>query len=593
MPSVFTHFLILDEATKRLPDDAADLINQNKEYAYWGSVGPDYFYFFEQDWSLAGQLAKFTFELYDDLEEIISLYNTASDFRSHVEDWRSGGLTGQVQTVAKRFDVIVKSFAAKFITKGVDFFEEFTPPISKDASVAKVNEWWLADLAHQRRTIDFSRSLWTHSAGDPRLRAYTLGYLTHVGGDASGHPVVNLLVGGPYRTQWRRHGLVEKAHDSHYWSAFRGQRVSNSHAHKLIEMQQPISPTALPDMPEELIDLISKAINENYSEYNLVNGLPGHDSINNMYRLYYKFLRSSSTLGGINMPPPEDFDWYDLPDWIRDQLQETWDRRPKGLPSISDPRDLNQWKALISGIVRAVSWMAEIVLKIGTLDDAAVKRLTTAPARYLLWLMEKAMYEAYQDLRSGLALGGFVHPEPEQAKRHFSALINPTQHDWDTYSERFGYVHYTNKDQTYHLTHPSVFDPGLPVEHPNERAIPMLPLALRGLFMSGIPNPGDEILSRLFLDGSLQDGLGELFEGGARFNPINGIPQNGPNVSDLPLPSAVAVSVALIKHFQDNNVVGLKNINLDGDRGYIWPTWESTKTSDKWTQYPDFKFGDW
>lgn len=185
----------------------------------------------------------------------------------------------------------------------MDLFEEFTPPISKDASVSKVNDWWLADLAHQRRTVDFSRSLWDHSRGNPRLEAYTLGYLTHVGGDASGHPLVNMIVGGPCRTQWRRHGLIEKAQDTHYWNKYRGQRVSDSHAHKLIEMEKPSSPTLLPDMPEDLIDLISNAINKNYSEFNLKNGLPDRDSINNMYRLYYRYLRSSSTLGGVNMPP--------------------------------------------------------------------------------------------------------------------------------------------------------------------------------------------------------------------------------------------------------------------------------------------------
>lgn len=118
MPSVFTHFLILDEVINQLPQKVADIARQHKEYSYWGSVGPDYFYFFEQDWSLAGKLAGFTFKLYDQLEEVVDIYKTASAFRSSVTDWISGGLTGEIEGIAKRFEVIINSLVVTFLSKG-------------------------------------------------------------------------------------------------------------------------------------------------------------------------------------------------------------------------------------------------------------------------------------------------------------------------------------------------------------------------------------------------------------------------------------------------------------------------------------------
>lgn len=117
----------------------------------------------------------------------------------------------------------------------------------------------------------------------------------------------------------------------------------------------------------------------------------------------------------------------------------------------------------------------ELVIKIATLPQAIVARLGTAPARYLLWLMEKALYEAYRDIRSGLALAAFIHPEPEQVQRHFSAIVNPSDRDWNIYLEAFGFAHYTNGDQTYHLVHPFVFNPTLPKERPYERPVRVSP----------------------------------------------------------------------------------------------------------------------
>src|SRR5215471_18823951 len=47
-----------------------------------------------------------------------------------------------------------------------------------------------------------------------RLKAYALGWMTHLATDVTGHPFVNEKSGGPYRTHWQRHHLVENHMDA-------------------------------------------------------------------------------------------------------------------------------------------------------------------------------------------------------------------------------------------------------------------------------------------------------------------------------------------------------------------------------------------
>ena len=47
-----------------------------------------------------------------------------------------------------------------------------------------------------------------------QLRAYALGWITHVATDTVGHSYVNEQAGGPFRTHWQRHHLVENHMDA-------------------------------------------------------------------------------------------------------------------------------------------------------------------------------------------------------------------------------------------------------------------------------------------------------------------------------------------------------------------------------------------
>ncbi len=103
---------------------------------------------------------------------------------------------------------------------GLNLFSILTSPRQAGEPPSK---WFWADHLHYERTGAFARNLLDLACLDPRfhdhppLRAYALGYLTHVIGDVVGHPYVNQIVGGPYRLHRQRHTLVENFIDGWAW----------------------------------------------------------------------------------------------------------------------------------------------------------------------------------------------------------------------------------------------------------------------------------------------------------------------------------------------------------------------------------------
>lgn len=88
-------------------------------------------------------------------------------------------------------------------------------------------------MLHYRKTSRFGQVLWQiadtwESRADPsdpqavenarlwseRLRAYALGYMTRLATDVTGHPFTNEKSGGPFRTHWQRHKVVENHMDA-------------------------------------------------------------------------------------------------------------------------------------------------------------------------------------------------------------------------------------------------------------------------------------------------------------------------------------------------------------------------------------------
>ncbi|MBV4488143.1 zinc dependent phospholipase C family protein [Pseudomonas sp. SWRI153] len=546
MPGVFTHFLTMRAIKDSLAPELKQLMDDFPEHAHFGSVGPDYLYFYKNDWGPAGQVGHLWFSLIDELKDVVGLYNTAVSAQNNVEDWLTGGLASALQANVELIKGTISADIAKLATSNIDFFEVFAPPIASKPYEADIINWWWADIAHQHRTTEFARCLWEKSEGNPAFRAYTLGYLTHMATDIVGHPYINLIAGGPYRNHWRRHNFVERIYDTHFWKKQKGENLLESACHKLVHFAGYYPDQ--PEIPKNLCDFLSECYQETYKTLNISSGIPTSGDVNEMYQIYYKYLLGATDNSLLNLPkPPDDFDWFDLDVWIQQKLKSVLDRQPNlgRAPTIriDDPKS---WKSFLAGLLSYLIWLAELATMIATILVAVAARIATTPARYLLWKLSLVLYQLYDMSRLALVMAGYVHPTPDQVDKYFGGITSP---DYNTFQEvGTPFLHITNVEQTYHLVHPYSMDYGSSVRLESPRC----------RIMKNHVEYGDA--TNLFFGKKIS---------GITSNDVAGLC----TYQDMPIASIPEFGALLCNQFQINRGVFLPNFNLDGDRGYAWPTW--------------------
>ena len=202
-------------------------------YACLGALGPDLLYFM-LDTDAPTQTAqdlivKFfaTFRAFEQVSDTLSEdWEKALATGSKVDFCNILGLVDAVGGELKgTLDLgmgIISDAIEGLVTGGLglNLFAILTAPRQENKEPDK---WWWADHLHYAHTGVFTTTLLNLAFRDPayrdrpELRAYALGYLTHVIGDVVGHPYVNQIVGGPYRLHRQRHTLVENFIDGFVW----------------------------------------------------------------------------------------------------------------------------------------------------------------------------------------------------------------------------------------------------------------------------------------------------------------------------------------------------------------------------------------
>jgi hypothetical protein len=560
MPGTFTHLGVLDAVVRPLlPPSVRTLVEDHSEYAAWGAVGPDYLYFYAKDWGVIGHMSDVAFEMYDALEEVLRFFQQIGDTIGRVQDWLTGGLFASLRDAAEALMILIKQLFAKFVTSQVDFFSLYQPPIHGNATTAGVDSWWWADLAHHRETLSYARWLW-NNAQLPEHKAYSVGYLSHIGTDLIGHPYVNLLTGGPYRMHWRRHGFIERILDTYLWTHWYQANLASSHAYKRVNFG------SSGDLPDALANYLARGLATTFAPYQMKSGIPDATAIQRMYRLTRRWLRSSTATGGMNLPSPPDFDWYDLPDYVRDHLRAVIAARPSvSSPPLSSPTNLRQWKRFFRSLFLFCLWTLEAAVTIVSLPWAIVNRLATAPARYLLWLSQKLVYELSSKLRLAMVVGGFVHPEDWQVGAFFLPVVEPS----NFHTRPYPYERVTNGDQTYHLAHPAA-----------QSGRAELPPTWATTSLNSVP---PQQLSRfLFNEVHTPAGIGGLADACAlaRAGHLG-------SLGDAQVATVPGACLQIIKEFVRTDGAHLPNWNLDGDRGYGWPVWR-VDSDEPWDSTTDF-----
>ncbi|HEV8362431.1 MAG TPA: zinc dependent phospholipase C family protein [Gemmatimonadaceae bacterium] len=283
-----------------------------------------------------------------------------------------------------------------------------------------------------------------HATGSDDLLGYAYGWLSHITADVVGHPYVNVAVGGPYRSHWQRHFVQEKFMDTWVWGFYHTPgvgipaglpltglpwdyasftNVNSSSLHTRIDLGS--------DLPNDLSNLIVKALEDTYLKVPHPNvkgtiSFLGPDEINRAYQMLYTAFEMITGKDRY-IPRPK------APSVFNDDAPPTFPL-PGGGSGGSGGSGGGSFSLskLLEAIWDYVRDMLEYAAELALWLVSQVTTPLTYPVRYALYLLQLALYEAYRHFRWGLAISGWIFPEPDElANAMAQQFINPSASKFD------------------------------------------------------------------------------------------------------------------------------------------------------------------
>ena len=558
-------------------------------YANFGAQGPDFLVFSLKEYGTPlDEFANFLFGVYDALEPFIDFYETVvepvadaiDDAITAVDQALFEGLFTQLGDTAALITGALQAQLAKIVTQNVDLFYGFYPKLQQGKPE---DEWYWFDTWHYRRTGTLASTMWKLAQGDDDLMRYAVGYGSHIGADVAGHPFVNSIVGGPYRSHWHRHHLVENWIDAYarkgYPDSSRTKKclgltskdtyvadaISGSYYSRLCEFPGG-------QLPGKLADLMVKAVDLTYD------AAPGRPvppkltaaDFDSTYRLWLMWFERATSIGSAKkptpVPPPGSATAALFTDYV------------SGFPTIGGGGGggggggfsvfdifaailaFIEW--LVKSIAYTIEWTLTHIVDILTLPVTEALGLV----KWLLYQVQKGVWQVYEEGRFALVLGGYISPEPgdfsrtpwgtafiNTASAHLTGGPSPSFGNYPLKQESHGFF----GPMEHHLTYP-----GTPREF---EATESAPLPFFG------QNP-DVILQGFHAyDPQVEDlyTAKEPYGTGPAFTHwTDSQTWAGHQFGSIP-----AFTARLLSGHMDD----LPNFNLDADRGYGWKTWEPKK----------------
>jgi hypothetical protein len=473
--------------------------HDNRNYLAAGALGPDLFFLLPDYMGDTGKgvlgLVNFVLSTWKDLDENFFTQwerwmTPVLDEQSQLVNSLSGGMIGEVSQVLGLLTQSLTNYLAGIAGQMIDIFGYFTS--GTQIGVADSAFYW-SDMFHYRKTYQFSRQLYANAlkadvdvdhggtsavakpavepSRVPKQQAFALGWMSHCATDVAAHPFTNAKCGGPYRTHWHRHHVVENHMDAFVYNTLHGTRGVNYDALDVsalhLRMAFRPSPTSpdptMPDdepfsdyfpssfmfppypetehtgdartrkkvfdvdtepLPEHICELIIKTMQDVYTgpddmdgprilqwdpaQHEGGGGRPTVQVLQNMYQLAYDYTKFTSSSGlGARKPMP--------PDVITDLNFPM----PPGLPADGNA-DPGQAKSptlldILLAIVAYALWLLEVAEWLATSLPALLAELATWPAREALYaFLVMPAWELYMTTRKPLVLEGYLPPKPEE-----------------------------------------------------------------------------------------------------------------------------------------------------------------------------------
>jgi hypothetical protein len=552
-------------------------------YAGFGAQGPDFLIFSLKEYGTPlDELANFLFGVYDALRPLIEFYETTiepvvdsiEDALAALDEVLFDSLFKQIGETATLITATAITAAEVVVTKNIDLFYPFYPKVQQGKPE---NEWYWFDTLHYRRTGDFASNMWKLAQGNNDLMRYVIGYGSHIGTDVAAHPFVNTLVGGPYRMHWHRHHLIENWIDAysrkHYGDAagtknclalgpddvYRADAISGSYAYRLC---------AFPDerLPDDLASLLVQAVTNTYGG-TVHPPLFSETDFDTTYRLWLMWFEWATSIGDAIKPTPVPPPGSGLATLFSDYVG--------GFPSFPGGGGGGGGGFSIWGVFAAifgfVKWLVDVLTYttewiVTHSVDIFLLPYTEALGfvKWLLYQIQKGVWEIYDNLRFALVLGAYLPPEPRDlAKSPWAAAFLDTGSVQLTGGPPASFLNYPRKQEVHGLFGPIEHHlpyPGTLPEYPHAEPEPIPFLGVTPDRVLTGSNPYDPYIEHLYEAISPYGGTDQY---------THHVDQNSWSTSQLG--SALYFTTRLLADRIDR----LPNFNLDADRGYGWKTWRA------------------
>ena len=607
-------------------DEIAEILAdpENQPYLNVGTWGPDFLFFNTKDWPVpAYQPVKFLLDGINSITKVEGIImekfpglkravTLIKELEEHVieESYFLNNLDktlGDIKDTMSLIEGTIFQGLEKLAVQNIDFYELLLshPFVNCDNNF---NEWWWFDLLHYLKTGDFVETLLKNSveSRNPKAIAYAIGYLSHFSADTVGHPFVNRISGGPYRSFGQRHKVIENFQDvaafrdygygEFVWSRLYEQFMFNDPiklregvyldraASILSELYtghgDPASSSyeSAPgfiniQLPDCILELFESTANQTYES---IGKTITREEIDAAYRLWFHWFKKSTEQGALptelEAPPPLD-----------EQLKKYWDKIMDEAGELADAiNDLlsGRWNPSWQGIKNFYKHLAQVIKSAFLVAARAVDFLLGAaseiPARAIHFILNetyKLIYSAYDYFRLSVCLYGYAFPRTS----------------------------YLDNDFALHMTNPFAFADRSGFKLENDYSYPMIKLKRQGLLKfiedeshllypqvgegSGIfTGPENEQLPispgayfnydsyRNYIDGAIQLDpriLDRLCEIGNEIEQYKLL--EGHLIKAAALGNAVDLTAELMKRVLDGKPI--PNLNLDADRGMAHPTW--------------------